>query len=275
MPTFVPTSGGYSLAKRGIVALASGEKVFVKLATEENSQRFIPKEIVAYKWLKEKSYKHIPELLLSRADGIVLPDLSKFDWSNLWTEKKLTAVLKAIDELSELPITKEDRKRLPPVIVANGWQELQSNPKLYTKLMEKLGDYPKLKTAIKEHLNEYIQICDNYQANSAEFKPIHADIRADNLAYDETTDDVYIVDWNWMGLGNKGMEDVGLLVNVAHSGFDVEAFCPERLDKRAALLLTGFWLFHSTERIWTDGDPRLRDLQFRNALQAARFAGLI
>ena len=272
MSTFVPTSGGYSIAKRGIVTLANGLRVFVKLATNQQTTEFINEEIKSYQWLRTKGYKHVPELLLSRPGEIVLPDLSQLDWSENWTEKKLQRILAAMDELSALEITKKDRNILKYVEIGNGWQELKDDPAKKDKLVQKLKAYPKLVEALNKRLDDFMRICNEYYNARDQFVLIHADVRADNFAYDEKNEKVWLADWNWMGLGRKGFDDVGLLVSVARSGFDVDSFCPERIDKMAALCLAGFWLSRCMNKIWEGGDPGLRDFQFESGLQAAKWA---
>ncbi len=274
MDTFRPTTGGYSLAKRGIITLADGTTVFIKLATDADSKRFIAKELVAYKWLKQKSYPHIPEILLEKEDGFVLPDLSHLDWSNHWNTQKVDAVFQALDELSGMALTEEDRAVLSDFDVANGWQELIDEPKYQEKLLSELADYPEYARAIKANIQAYADVARAYLGEKSQFVLTHSDVRSDNLAYNPKDRSVQLIDWNWMGMGRKGIEEVALLVNVAHSGFSVEEHCPERLDPIAALVLAGFWFSHSTQRIWKGGDPELRTVQFKSALQSALWANL-
>lgn len=276
MDTFRPTTGGFSIAKRGIVTLPDGKTVFVKLAVNEETKGFIDEEIRSYKWLVKKGYKHMPDLLLSRPGGIVLPDLSHLDWSDVWTEKKLEKILEALDELANIQLTQEDRNDgLKDVVIGNGWREIADDNEKKEKLAAKLKDYPKITESLNKRLDQYAEKCDEYQSARGKFVPIHADARADNFAYDKANGRVYLADWNWMGLGRKGHEDLGLLVSAAKAGFDVDSFCPERIDKVAALYLTGFWLSRSMNKIWEGGDPSLRDFQFDNAMQAAKWAGLV
>lgn len=272
MDTFIPTTGGYSLAKRGIVTLPSGEKVFVKLATEENSSRFIPQELKAYAWLKQKKYRHIPEVLLEKPDGFVLPDLSHLDWSDRWTAAKVDAVFTALDELSAMELSEEDLTNISDFSMGNGWQELIDEPEHLKKLLENLHEHPEYVHTIAQNIHEFAAITQRYLSERDTFKLIHADVRADNLAYNPVDRSVQLVDWNWMGLGRKSMEDVALLVNIAHSGFLVEQHCPERIDSTAALVLAGFWFSRSTRRIWEGGNPELRKLQFKSALQSSKWA---
>lgn len=275
MPTFTPTSGGYSIAKRGIVTFSTGESVFIKLPTEETTAQFITKEIAAYKWLRTKGYSYTPNLLLSGEQGIVLPDLSMLDWSDSWNEDKLKLTFKAIDELSGIKLNDSDYKALSEVNILNGWQALADSPEYLQKLLQKLEEHQKLKTYISENLRTLASEAESYLSNDAEFVVIHADVRADNLAYDAANHKIYLVDWNWMGLGPKAIEDVAILVNAAHDGFDVEKYYSNRLDPVAATVLAGFWFYHSTRRIWEGGNPALRDLQFRNALQASKWIKFI
>ncbi len=272
MDSFKPTSGGYSLAKRGIVTLASGERVFIKLATNDDTKKFIAKELAAYRWLKKKGYTHLPEILLERTDGFVLPDLSRLDWSNQWTVAKIDAVFLALDELSGMQLSDEDLANLSDFDMGNGWQELIDEPASLQKLLENLQDYPDYANAIKNNLKQFAQTADSYLNEKDQYKLIHADVRADNLAYDPNNHTVQLIDWNWMGMGRKGIEDVALLVNIAHSGFSVEDHCSERIDPIAALALAGFWFSRSTRRIWEGGNPELRTLQFKSALQSSKWA---
>lgn len=273
MPSFVAASGGYTLAKRGVVTLEDGRRVFIKLATEVTSQEFISAELKAYHWLQQRGYSHMPQLLLEKDDGFVLPDLSALDWANQWDNQKLSTTLAAMDELSALTLTEEDKKNLGKSSIPNGWQLFLEKPADFKKLEVRLEQHPEiLRTIHNQTLTSLARKTDEYMNDTDQLSLIHADVRSDNLAYDAKNKKVYLIDWNWLGMGRKEVEDVAFLVNVKKSGFRVEEHCPERLDSVAATALMGFWFVQAITPIWEGGDPQLRTFQFENALICAKWA---
>jgi len=92
MSTFQPTDGGFTSAHRGIVHLASNERIFVKIGTQENTKQCAKKEIAVYRILEKVGFSHSPKLVAVNHDeiGFALEcdtiDLG-WNWQDNWNER--------------------------------------------------------------------------------------------------------------------------------------------------------------------------------------------
>lgn len=142
-----PVEGGFSSAKRGILCLNNGEKVFVKVGTTESTIAAAQKEIQSYSFLQSRNFPHISHVLATNPDrgGFVLPALLPEDgwnWKNEWTEERLAATLQAMDDLAEIPLDDEVRELFSEDLRGqerNGWRALMENNKQEV-LLQKLKE---------------------------------------------------------------------------------------------------------------------------------------
>jgi thiamine kinase-like enzyme len=267
LPTLKPATDGFSIAKRGVITLKGGQKCFVKIGTDDYTKQHANREIEIYKWLNAAAYAYAPRLLASTDGGFAIEDLSAYDFSTQWSQSKLSAVFAAIAALKKVP-HKNTNVRLKRLNISNGWQLLQKDERIFTRLVEKLAEHnialnPKM-------LDKFVKKTDSFEKIGNDI--IHGDIRGDNLAYDAAQQKVYLVDWNWCALGSTAFEYTPFLVNVQNNGFDVRRHYPEHIDPTCALFMAGFWLYHSLEPIWEGGNPALRDRQFQCGLIALEWS---
>lgn len=265
MPTLVPATRGYSKSIRGTVNLKDGRQVFVKIAVDEATKRWVDTEIKAYKWLAKQNFKHTARLLSSKQGALAIEDLSHLDFSEKWDIDRLNATLAATDELAALkPGAHDSFKRLD---ITNGWHALSKDETSRFKLLERLSAEG-LKMTI-ENIERYGVITDGREQGDV---LVHADVRGDNAAYDAKNGKVYLIDWSWFSLGSRQLDLAAFLVHVEKGGLNVKAHVPRRLDRKAALYMAGFWFYYAVQPIWDGGDPELRERQYQCALIAYRWS---
>jgi len=275
LKTFLPTEGGYSSARRGIITLRTGGKVFVKIGIDEQTNSWIAKEIKAYDFLKKVSYPYIPKLLCTNEDKTafatepLLPE-NGWNWSDTWNKDRLNATLEAMDALAAIrPDVKYD-SLLKPVMTDedNGWVKLAASDKLQSSLISKLGKLGE--TNLLGDLHSHVQKSSAFRVRHDEL--VHDDIRADNCSWNELSGEVRLVDWNWLELGDRRIDLAAMLVHVHASGFDVLPGFSSRLDAGALHWMAGFW-FESTSRpIWPGGPEKVREVQLHAGITALRLA---
>jgi hypothetical protein len=75
-------AGGFTAAKRGVVTIGDGTKVFVKIAVDELTRKWLKKEIRAYKKLNRLGYQLRPSYYL-------LKMIWRPSRLNIWMERVL------------------------------------------------------------------------------------------------------------------------------------------------------------------------------------------
>ena len=99
---------------------------------------------------------------------------------------------------------------------------------------------------------------------------VHYDVRADNCAWNAVTNEVKLVDWNWLQLGNRAIDVNSLLVNVIRSGFQPPSNISDRYDSNALMWLSGMWFRASIQPsdVTSSESIQLREFQFDSAVTA-------
>lgn len=94
----------------------------------------------------------------------------------------------------------------------------------------------------------------------------HCDVRSDNLAYNENTGEVKLVDWNWASYAPKKFGATEFLIDMARRGVDVSPWYDDMsVDLLAATV--GFFMTRSLKPPLTPGST-LRDMQAEAAAVA-------
>lgn len=242
LPTLEPVSGGYTKTQRGLVTLDSNQKVFVKIAVDDQTREWIQKERKAYAFLARHNFPYVPRVIAETDGGIALPDLSGWDWSTTWTPRKMQAVFQAMDALAPLgALASEDFScfDLEPNIwetVPKGTQGYAwAKPLLSSEAWRQLSDV----LANKQALSAYRSL--------AETKPwegddlIHNDVRSDNFAFNLETGQGLLVDLNWMCIGTKAFDTASLLVDMEQAGNGLSEYMV-RADAASLAYIIGYWL---------------------------------
>ncbi len=263
-----PVDGGFTNAKRGVVKLASGSKVFVKIATDEQTLAWLKKEIKVYQILHGAGYQSLPKLLAIKDDcsAMAIEYLASASFENIWDKAKLDAVIRAQDELmkyGELFKDDPDFKSKDAVDPEIAWPVLYTagNLQRVNDEMVKLGAET---TLTYERLDELRDLGSGWAFKQDVL--IHEDIRADNFGYDPSTKSGKLIDWNWLCLGDNSLDTTPLFINMHLSGFNPYTFHPEKYDQKMLAFLISFWLMsivngaeNSSER-----ELKLRTAQAKN-----------
>jgi hypothetical protein len=279
-----PVNGGYSPARRGIVLLADGSAVFAKQAVDASSTAALQKEFELYQFLEAAGYPHVPKVLGYAQDTLVLPDLRGWDWSPRWTQRKLDAVLAAMQALGRLTPGEDIRPLLKPGVPAElekCWNLLVPDEN-WTAVQKILQANPKTpRSLLNLSIAQRQEIVGRVTPQVFECGELtHCDIRADNCAYNPATQELLIVDWNWAELGSFALDRSAFLVSVLRE-IELSSMTHQNkielsaekvaglIDPRSALALAGFWLWYAAQPPLEPGDPRgLRKLQLESGLLA-------
>lgn len=258
--TLREVSGGYSAAQRGVVALPDGRTAFIKIGTDAHTKRMANREVEVYRWLNAHNYAYAPQLIVATDGALAIEDLSGWDFSPQWDEQKLDAVFRALDQLAALP---EDGITLKGIDIQNGWGRLADGApkrKMVIRYASDLGVY-----LTDEQIAAYAKrVAGCPEGNEI----VHADARADNIAYNPKANSVKLIDWNWCCKGSRRFDDVALLIDAQLGGLDVVRYCPEKIDKTSALFMAGFWLEQCFDPVWPGGNPAVRIRQQKSAIIA-------
>ena len=265
---------GFSMARRGLINLPSGEQIFVKIGTEDNSKQWAKKEVAVYRYLAANSYTSIPELISTNADesSFALEALTRedgWDWSDAWTTERLQATVTAMDELSELRPQKEDWMSMGQIALdesRDGWRALSQSPALQRVLLDRL------QAAGEPDIGDNLDF-DDEVSRSSQFvfrndTLVHYDVRADNCAWNQSQNQVKFVDWNWTQYGDARIDTAAMLTHVQKAGLDISQSQAERLDASALQWMAGFWLKAAATPIWQGGPAHLRDFQLQSGITA-------
>jgi hypothetical protein len=270
-----PVDGGNSDAQRGVLTMANGSKIFVKIGVNEHTKGWAAKEIKSYAFLKENNYAYIPNLVSTNSDqnGFAMDALTPedgWDWSDTWSKERLDATLAATDALAAIQPDEAHKELLKPVITDedNGWNKLAASPELQASLLAKLQAIsgPDIVTG----LTRYVERASSYKVRHDTL--VHDDVRADNAAWNQSRNEVKIVDWNWLELGDRRIDLAASLTHIHKSGFDVLKDYSDRLDAETLNWMAGYWLESASKPIWPGGPEKLRNTQLLAGLTALQLA---
>jgi hypothetical protein len=239
-----PVDGGYSLAKRGVVRLADGTKVFVKLAEGDITKKWLRKEIIAYQRLIAAGYPYIPTLLAHDAShsAMAIEYLDHASFENIWDKDKLDAILQTQYKLKDYKSLFEDDPdfTLESVVgLESKWTEVLQQDNI-DHINMKFKDLDMDIAFTFDQLSSYEKLLTGWHI--ADDTLVHQDIRADNFAYDPVSKTGKLVDWNWLCVGDASLDRTPLFVNMYISGFDPYVYHPEKYDRKMLAYLVSFWL---------------------------------
>lgn len=280
MGTFRPAHSGYTQAKRGFVTLFDGTVLFVKIGSDDETKKWIQKEIDVYQFLSAHNYLPIPKLLSinNESTGFALEYLdanNNWKWETTWTNARLQATIDAMDALAGVA-----KDNLPESVLkirminelGNPWQMFANDLATQDRLRLKLKEANKHTLATKICNDTFLK--QNFTFDLPQDTLVHYDIRRDNCAWNANTKQVKIIDWNWLQLGNREIDMNALLVSVAASGFKLTPPFKSKLNKNALLWLAGAWFSASIEPITnsTSETSSLRSYQLESAITAYELA---
>lgn len=259
LDSITKVEGGYTPAKRGYITINGGTKLFVKIATDDNTKKWLNKEIKVYTLLNKAGYKYIPKLLSVSDDhsAMAIEFLEGASFERDWDLDKLKAVVEAQEALKEhinLFRNEPQFKSNDIVNTESKWPEIlkQDNIQTINAKIKKLGGKSSFTTHQLEELSKL-----NSGWSLKEDTLIHEDIRADNFGYDQTTKAGKLIDWNWLCIGDESLDTTPLFIDICKSGFNPYIHYPEKLDRAMIAYVLSFWLESvlngdedSSEREW-------------------------
>jgi hypothetical protein len=274
MSTFRATDGGFTSAQRGIVHLPGNERIFVKIGTQENTKKWAKKEIAVYRILHKVGFSHSPKLVAVNHDETAFAlesytaDLG-WNWQDNWDERRLEATLGAMEDLTAILLSEDDRRFLAePTITqsANGWRPLLESKEHQEILLGKMRELKvhNLIDALNFKLNAERSLAYKF----GDFTLVHYDIRADNCAWNDKLGQVRMVDWNWTQLGDGHIELAATLTQVKRSGYELPEKILQKLNADPLHWMAGFWLNSAVRPIWPRGPENLRGFQLQSGLVA-------
>jgi len=267
--TITNVVGGFTLAKRGVITIADGSKVFVKIATEEQTEKWLAKEIDVYQTLNGAGFEYIPQLLAhnTKKTAMAITYLDGASFENVWDEAKLAAVITAQENLKKYKYLFLNN----PVYKLNNddlgirWDRLLEGPNL-EHLNDKLAKLNSKLQASYSQIKSYAQAQTGWSLS--EDTLIHEDIRADNFGYDASTKTGKLVDWNWLAIGDESLDITGLFVSVHKSAFKPYDIYPDKYNSQTVLFLINFWLLALLD--WNmESEPQQWKLRLSQAESAA------
>lgn len=277
--TLITVDGGFTAAQRGLVQLPNGEQVFIKVGVDEKTKKWAQKEVQAYDFLSRHKYYFAPRLLAANDDktSFALEPLQAeagWDWSDNWTSERLDKTLEAMDALADLTPDDAETEHIDAKTIFeydDGWQSLVGSSEKQEVLLAKLQKVDRADLARSIDFTAMAERSAGYAFTNDVL--VHNDVRGDNCAWNPNQHTVKLVDWNWAGLGDIGIDINALLVSVQKSGFDVTKEHANRLNASALQWLAGFWLHQATTPSWPGSPTNLRDFQLQSGIVALDLAG--
>ena len=242
--TIQTVEGGYSLAKRGVITIADGTKVFVKSAEGDVTKKWLRKEIIAYQKLIDAGYPNIPKLLAhdESYSSMAIEYLEHASFENTWDKDKLDAILRAQEKLKEYKSTfvgHPDFTLESVVGLDPKWPTILDDGGI-DRINAKFKKLDVETSFTRDQILSYEKLLKGWKITDETL--VHQDIRADNFGYDPITKEGKLVDWNWLCLGDPSLDQTPLFINMYISGFDPYIYHPEKYDPKMLAYLVSFWL---------------------------------
>jgi len=245
LDTLQVVEGGYSSARRGIVTIAGGKRVFVKMALQDDLMtKWLRKEVKAYRILNQAGYPYIPKLLSYSDDesAMAIEYLEDASFESVWDDDKLDAIIKAQVALRSYKDyfagdpdfaldSVVDREVKWPIILSGNNIEI-INQKL-AKLKAGFGLSKELVLELQKSDEGWFIKSDTL---------VHQDIRADNFGYYVDQKTGKLIDWNWLCLGDESLDRTPLFVNMYMHGFDPYRAHPGAYDPKMLAYMVSFWI---------------------------------
>jgi hypothetical protein len=243
-------AGGYSPARRLLVALADGRTVFVKVATLPFTQEGLLVEGRLYDALAGRPFA--PARLAFDAEVpavLVLEDLSRAHWPPPWRPGDVAAAMRALDGVHGTPPPEGLRRLADDADLLSTWAAVAKDP----------APFLSLGLAGERWLDRALPTLLEAQRTA----PVggdalcHQDVRSDNWAFADGR--AVLVDWNWAAVGNPDLDAAFWCPSLEAEGGPrcADAF---RGDARLAAVVSG-WFAASAGLPPPPGGPRVRAVQ--------------
>jgi phosphotransferase family enzyme len=253
---------GYTVAERWIAVLEGGESVFVKKATDEDTDVWLRAEHRSYEVLEEE---FLPRLI-AWDDGhdpiLILEDLSGGFWPPPWSKDHIERVIEVLDRLANTKAPNHFPSLAADRSVFSGWQALAKDP----------SGFLELGLASAEWLERALPVLARAEA-AAELAGdalVHGDPRSDNICFHGNR--TLLVDWNGAARGNPRFDLLAWLPSLhAEGGPPPWAFTIKEPELIAAI--AGYFAFRAWQPPHKQG-PAIRQLQLTQLRSALPWAAI-
>lgn len=240
-----PVSQGYTLAKRGVVTPNNGDRVFVKIGTSDDTNRWVEKEVFVYKTLNRVRFKYAPKLLSTNKDctAMAIEYMPQASFENVWDKDKLDALMTARAELRKLGRFFDKKSKYMrddyTIQLADKWTSI-TNQHGINRLNSTLEFIQSDLSFTLDQVRAYAAEYSNHKLKKDTL--VHEDIRADNFGYDPETKTGKLIDWNWLCYSDDSLDLTPIFINIYLSGVDPYLWHTEVYDRKVILYLISFWL---------------------------------
>ncbi len=229
-------TGGYTLAKRYIARFENGSSAFVKIATNNDTTNWLRAE---HNFYSQSEYGFHPKMLGWKDNQsetfILLEDLSKAEWSYIWTKDKVKCVLDSLDKVGHV----QSSINLPSIRDLHSdlfcWNLIEKDPNIF--INSNLAD----KDILSKKLPSLKKLADSANIDGSSL--VHMDIRSDNTCFFDNR--ALFVDWNHACIGNAKMDILFWLPSLYLEGgpapWDFELNEPELLA-----LILGYFAYNAS-----------------------------
>ena len=239
---------GFSTAKRGILEMPDGVLIFVKLATDANSHKWIQKEVEVYKVLQRQGYQYSPQLLSYSNDmsAFAIEYLDGYIFDKKWTIEMLAEVMMARNELAKLKSFFEnnlDYSMNSVIDSRNHWAILSDNLKLLATLNDALLYIDQNKIQISpESVTQFATEMASWSPSTNSL--VHMDIRLDNFGFNTKSGTGKLIDWNWLCVGDEKLDVASLFISIEmKSNLKPYELYPIYYSRQSLLYLAGYWIY--------------------------------
>ncbi len=187
--------GGYTPALR-LLCKTANASFFVKVGATQLTSKFIRREISVY---NRVSGAFMPKLIAyddsENEPVLIIEDLSAYDWTPSWDERKIKLALAQIEAMHQTTAQIEPYAEILPAREHN-WQEVAADPKPFLSLGIANAEW--LTAALP------ILIANEERCTSRGDALCHWDLRSDNMCFTESR--AIFVDWNLACLSNPKLD---------------------------------------------------------------------
>jgi len=242
----VPVKDGFSAALKGSVTLPNGKIVFIKMGTDEATNYHTQEETMVYELLTSLNFPFVPKLIAHSPDKTKIalqaltPDTG-WSWPLIWTDIHLDKALNAMDALADIPLTETQATYLRSgrILSADdgGWQALVDSDDSQRFIRKILTD--RNNAILVKNLDFSELATQEASFKFIEDKLVHYDIRIYNSAWNQTRQTAYLVDLDWVALGDSRIAMALTLGDAQSTGLDVLHRYHSRLDTEALRWVAG------------------------------------
>jgi hypothetical protein len=223
--------GGYTAAERWVVALASGDSVFVKAAVDARTAEWLRVEQCVYSGVGPALF--MPRMVAwldTEWPVLVLEDLSRALWPPPWTAALVGRVLETIGLVARCAVP-DGVPRLADEkdTVFSGWRTVAGAPGPFLSLGMCSAGW------LARWLPALVAAEERAEVDGGAF--LHMDVRSDNLCF--SGDRTLLVDWNLGMVGNPRMELIGWMPSLLAEAPELARGLCTREDAPLAVVTAG------------------------------------